>query len=108
MSVKRHALAFRDLFSNRRQFRHFENYLTGLTVLPNKSLSTIARCILDSADKSNLSRLLSKASWAQEEVNERRIEYLLAQTASLRNDGSRGCLILDDTLCEHEGVLHAA
>lgn len=103
--VKRHALAFRDLFSNRRQFRHFENYLTGLTVLPNKSLTNIARCILDSADKSNLSRFLSEASWAQEEVNDRRVEYLLAQTTPLRNDVSGGCLILDDTLCEHVGSL---
>ena len=37
-----HAGAFRDLFENRCQFQHFENYLTGLMVLPNKSMANIA------------------------------------------------------------------
>jgi hypothetical protein len=44
--VMTHALVFRDLFENRRQFLHFQNYLTGLIVLPNKSLTNISRCIL--------------------------------------------------------------
>jgi SRSO17 transposase len=103
--VKQHAAAFRDLFSNRRQFRHFENYLTGLTVLPNKSLANIARCIVDSADKSNLSRFLSEAAWPEAQVNERRLAYLLEQTTALRDEGKGGYLILDDTLCEHVGSL---
>jgi hypothetical protein len=30
--VENHAEVFRDLFENRRQFQHFENYLTGLIV----------------------------------------------------------------------------
>jgi len=36
--VRTHAAAFRDLFENRRQFAHFEQYLTGLMVLENKSI----------------------------------------------------------------------
>ena len=39
--VASHAEVFRDLFENRCQFRHFENYLTGLMVLPNKSMANI-------------------------------------------------------------------
>jgi len=31
--VLAHADAFRDLFENRCQFRHFQNYLTGLMAL---------------------------------------------------------------------------
>ena len=46
-----HADAFRDLFENRCQFRHFQHYLTGLIVLDNKSLTNIARCVLESANK---------------------------------------------------------
>ncbi len=38
--VTEHAQAFRHLFSDYRQFQHFENYLTGLIVLENKSLAT--------------------------------------------------------------------
>lgn len=105
--VKEHAVAFRDLFSNRRQFRHFENYLTGLTVLPNKSMANIARCIVDSADKSNLSRFFSEADWVDAQVNERCIQYLLDQTKPLRKEASEGRLVIDDTLCEHVGDLFA-
>ena len=105
--VQRHAVVFRDLFSNRRQYRHFENYLTGLTVLPNKSMANIARCIVDSADKSNLSRFFSEADWVDEQVNERRVSYLLEQTKPLRKGAVTGRLIIDDTLCEHVGDLFA-
>jgi hypothetical protein len=61
--VTDHAAVFRDLFDNQRQFRHFQHYLTGLIVLPNKGLANIARCILDSADKTNLWRCLAEAPW---------------------------------------------
>ena len=39
--VTEHAQTFRHLFSDYRQFQHFENYLTGLIVLENKSLANI-------------------------------------------------------------------
>jgi SRSO17 transposase len=100
-----HTAAFRDLFGNRRQFRHFQNYLTGLTVLSNKSMANIARCTLDSADKTNLSRFLSETDWSDEKVNDRRITFLLDQTQSVRKKSEESRLILDDTLCEHVGSL---
>lgn len=105
--VQRHAIVFRDLFSNRCQFRHFENYLTGLTVLPNKSMANMARCRVDSADKTNLSRFFSEAEWADDKVNERRLHYVLEQTEPWRQAVVEGRLILDDTLCEHVGDLFA-
>lgn len=103
--VVTHAVAFRDLFENRKQFRHFQNYLTGLMVLPNKSMANIARCILDSADKTNLSRFLSAAPWSQEQLNRRRIEYMLAHTQAVRQPKSESAVVIDDTLCEHVGDL---
>ena len=75
--VTAHADIFRDLFENRCQFRHFQNYLTGLIVLDNKSLANITRCVLESADKTNLSRFFSEAPWFQEQVNDCRLTYLL-------------------------------
>ena len=39
--VMEHTLVFRDLFENRKQFRHFQNYLTGLLVLDNKSVGRL-------------------------------------------------------------------
>src|SRR5919109_419283 len=103
--VTAHAEIFRDLFENRCQFQHFQNYLTGLIVLDNKSLANITRCILESADKTNLSRFFSEAPWFQERVNDRRVAYLLQQTKGGRGPQADSALILDDTLCEHVGSL---
>ncbi len=103
--VVTHGTAFRDLFENRCQFRHFQNYVTGLMVLENKSLANIARCVLDSADKTNLSRFFSEAPWFQEQVNTRRVRYLRHQTKGVRRTKAQSVLIVDDTLCEHVGSL---
>jgi len=103
--VTAHADIFRDLFENRCQFRHFQNYLTGLIVLDNKSLANITRCVLESADKTNLSRFFSEAPWFQDRVNDRRLVYLLQQTKAARSPKADALLILDDTLCEHVGSL---
>jgi len=101
--VVEHAQVFRQLFENRRQFQHFENYLTGLMVLSNKSMANISRCLLESADKTNLSRFFSEAPWEQEKVNETRITYMLEQTVAVRRKAEQSCVIVDDTLCEHVG-----
>jgi SRSO17 transposase len=103
--VTAHAEAFRDLFENRRQFQHFQNYLTGLMVLPNKSMANIARCVVESADKTNLSRYLSESPWFEEQVNQRRIGYLLEETKAVRKSKEESALALDDTLCKHVGSL---
>jgi hypothetical protein len=87
--VVEHAQVVRALFENRCQFQHFENYLTGLMVLENKSLANISRCVLASADKTNLSRFFSEAPWEQEQVNEKRIAYMLEQTAEVRRDNGQ-------------------
>src|SRR6266581_3651027 len=103
--VTKHTAVFRDLFENQCQFRHFQHYLTGLIVLPNKSMASMARCILDSADKTNLSRFLSEAPWREDEVNRRRITFMLQQTKPHRRQRRESLVIIDDTLCEHVGSL---
>lgn len=101
--VIEHAQAFRHLFNDHRQFEHFQNYLTGLIVLDNKSLANISRCILNSSDKTNISRFMNESPWQPKEVNQFRIEYILDKTADLRPTDAY--LIFDDTLCEHVGGL---
>ena len=103
--VTEHAVVFRDLFENQCQFRHFQHYLTGLIVLPNKSLANITRCILESADKTNLSRFLSEAPWREDEVNRRRLRFMLQQTIPHRQRRRESLVVIDDTLCEHVGSL---
>src|SRR5258706_15684513 len=103
--VTAHADIFRDLFEHRCKFHHFQHDLTGLIVLDNKSLANITRCVLESADKTNLSRFFSASPWCQDRVNDRRVEYLLQQTKAVRSPKADALLILDDTLCEHVGSL---
>ena len=103
--VSQHAEVFKDLFENQKQYRHFQNYVTGLMVLPNKSMANISRCILDSADKTNLSRFMSEAPWFQDQVNHRRLTYLRQETKLVRKSKSESALAIDDSLCEHVGSL---
>src|SRR5439155_15984942 len=103
--VTAHADVFRDLFEHRCQFHHFQNYLTGLIVLDNKSLTNMTRCVLESADKTNLSRFFSEAPWFQDRVNDRRVAYLLQQTKEVHGAKADALLSRADTLCEHGGSL---
>jgi SRSO17 transposase len=103
--VSDHAAVFRDLFDHQCQFRHVQHDLTGLIVLPNKSLAHMARCILDSADKTNLSRVLAEAPWREQEVNRRRIRCMLQQSKPHRRRHCDSLVVIDDTLCEHVGSL---
>jgi hypothetical protein len=103
--VTEHAAVFRDLFDNQCQFRHFQHDLTGLIVLPNKSMANMARCILDSADNTNLSRFLSEAPWREDAVKRRRIRYMLQETKPHRRRRRDAIVVLDDTLCEPVGSL---
>jgi len=96
---------FRDLFDNQCQFRHFQHDLTGLIVLPHKSMATMARGVLESADKTNLSRFLAEAPWREDAVNRRRIRSMLQPTQPYRRRRRESLLAIDDTLCEHVGSL---
>jgi len=103
--VTAHAGVCRDLFENQCQLRHFQPDLTGLIVRPTKSLANIARCILESADTTNRSRLFSEAPWREDEGNRRRIRFMRQQTKPHRPRRRHSLLALDDTLCEHVGSL---
>ena len=103
--VTAHAVVFRDLVENQCQFRHVQHDRTGLIVLPNTSLATMGRCILDSADNTNLSRLLSEAPWREQEVNRRRIRFMRQQTKPPRRRRRDSLVVIDETRCEHVGSL---
>ena len=68
-------------------------------------MANIVRCILDSADKTNLSRFFSESPWLQSQVNDRRLHYLLQKTKTVRLPKDKAAVVLDDTLCEHVGSL---
>jgi hypothetical protein len=85
--IAEHTAVFRDVFDHQCQLRHFQHDLTGLIVLPNKSLAHRACCLLDSADNTNLSRFFAEASWREEEVNRRRESLLALDESPVRTRG---------------------
>jgi SRSO17 transposase len=103
--VTKHSAEFAEIFQNRCQMQHFQNYISGLIVLENKTMANISRCILDSADKTNLSRFFSEAEWADEQINKKRVRYMLAQTQRHQQGAKKSVVLFDDTLCEHVGSL---
>jgi hypothetical protein len=103
--VSEHTGVFRDLFDNTCQFRHFQHYLTGLIVLPHKSMANRARGVLESADTTHLSRVLAEAPWREDAVNRRRIRCMLQQTQPSRRRRGESLLAIADPLCEHVGSL---
>jgi hypothetical protein len=103
--VAEHAVVFRDLFDKQCQCRHFQHDLTGLIVLPNKSMAHIARCIFESADTTNLSRFLSDAPGREDAVNRRRIRFRLQATTPHRRRRRDWLVVIAAPLCEHVGHL---
>lgn len=65
----------------------------------------MARCILESADKTNISRFLTDAKWTAAELNQERLNYMVEQTAKQRRKVKDSVLPIDDTMCEHVGNL---
>lgn len=103
--VQAYTQPFRSFFTREAQFKHFQEYVTGLIVLDNKSYANIARCILKSADKTNISRFLSESPWSVETINALRIAELQKYTQHLRKDALESFLVIDDTLCTHVGTV---
>lgn len=91
--VSAHAEAVRHLFNDVRQFEHFQNYLTGLMVLENKSLANISRCFWKVLTR-RTSRFMSESPWQPQQVNRFRIQYVLAQTVAIRPVAKEGIVNL--------------
>jgi hypothetical protein len=101
--VTAHADILRDLCEHRCQLRHFQHSLTGLIVLDNQSWTNISRCVLESADKTTLSRFCSAAPWCHDRAKDRRRTSLLQPTQAVRGPKADASLILDDPVCEPVG-----
>ena len=101
--VGEQAQGFRELCEKRRPLPPFEQYLTGLRGVSNKSRATIRRWLRESADKPTRSRFCSEAPWAQEQGNEQRLPARLEQTAAVRRKAASLGVIVDATLGEPVG-----
>jgi SRSO17 transposase len=91
---------FEPIF-NKAQLRHFGEYLTGLMVSENKTVSGINSHFIDHTDQSAKNHFLTEAEWSEEALTQTRMEILLEHC---RKEGIQdGILVIDDTLGEKEG-----
>ena len=92
---------FHDLFSCEPQRQHFAEYLTGLMVAANKTVTGINSEFVETTDQSCLNRFLMEVAWDEEALNERRLELL--QRDPTTRYSNQGVIALDDTLIDHDG-----
>lgn len=94
---------FADLFSNGPQRRHLAEYLTGLMVANNKTVSGIQAEFVDTTDQSCLNRFLTAVDWDVEALNARRLELMQTEPSTCYH--KQGVIALDDVLIDHDGKL---
>jgi len=103
-TVVQEALAlFGDLFDTEPARRHFAEYLTGLIVAENKTISGINREFALTTDQSCLNRWLTEVEWDVTALNDRRLAWL--QQAPQTRYSVRGVIAIDNTLVDHAGKL---
>jgi len=94
---------FADLFANEPQRQHFAEYLTGLMVAHNKTVSGISNEFAETTDQSCLNRFLTEVAWDVEAVNERRLQLHQQDADTCYYD--QGVIAIDDVLIDHDGKL---
>lgn len=92
---------FGDLFANEPQRQHFGEYLTGLYVAANKTVSGINREFAHTTDQSCLNRFLQEAPWDEKQLNLRRLQLLQNDPSTRYSE--QGVIALDNTLIDHHG-----
>lgn len=92
---------FADLFANQPRRRHFAEYLTGLMVAANKTVSGIQAEFADTTDQSCLNRFLTEVEWDEQALNDRRLEWLQSDRSTRYDE--QGVIALDDVLIDHDG-----
>ena len=92
---------FSDLFTYEPQRRHFGEYLTGLIVAENKSVTGINGEFVETTDQSCLNRFLTQSDWDESQLNERRLVWLQQDPTTAYS--KRGTIAIDNTLIDHDG-----
>ena len=92
---------FSDLFSCAPQRRHFAEYLTGLMVATNKTVSGVSHEFVETSDQSCLNRFLTEVDWDVEKLNERRLQLLQQDPTTHYHE--QGVIAIDDVLIDHDG-----
>ena len=90
-----------EFMFNRSQLRHFAEYLTGLIVSANKTITGINAHSLNNTDQSAKNHFLTDSSWDDNQLTENRIQLILDQCESKKI--TDGLLVIDDTISHKTG-----
>jgi hypothetical protein len=96
---------FGPMFVNRPERDHLAQYLTGLLIAENKTVSGIAREFADAPDQSCLNRWLTQAPWDPQKLNDQRLQWLQQDSDARYSD--QGTISIDNVLVSHDGELIA-
>jgi len=88
-------------FINQPQRDHVANYLTGLMICPNKTITGMTGEQPNASDQSCLNRFMTEVDWDAQKLNEERIAWL--QNFDDMKFHERGIIALDDVLIEKTG-----
>jgi len=91
---------FSSIF-NKAQLRHFGEYLTGLMVSANKTVTGINSQFLDHTDQSSKNHFLTEADWDEKSVTDERLRMVKEQCEKRRI--TDGLLAIDDSLAHKSG-----
>jgi len=67
---------FTEVFTNKRQINHFNEYLTGLMVSDNVTVTGINNNFVDAKNQSSLNRFLTQSKWDETKLNNLRLDLL--------------------------------
>lgn len=91
---------FAPLF-NKPQLRHLAQYLAGLILCHNKTVSGINDSFYGHRDQSAKNRFLNDSAWSEDQVDAVRLRLVAEQVQ--RQCVKDGCLIVDDSLAHKTG-----
>ncbi|HMZ82625.1 MAG TPA: transposase, partial [Acidobacteriota bacterium] len=94
---------FGNVFRNEPERRYFGEYLTGLLVAANKSVSGINAEFAQTTDQSCLNRWLTQVAWDVGELNRQRLAW--HQTCAATRYSESGVIAIDNTLVDKSGKL---
>ena len=96
VSLKFNIRFYREYFT-KPQYKHFEEFITGLIVSDNKTIQEINDCF-NRANQSSLNRFFTSSNWDWKTINDLRIEQIKKNTRL-----KRGVLIVDPTFLHKTG-----
>lgn len=99
--IEKQSSHIESVFNTNEQCKHFREYVTGLIVGHEATVTAINNLFLDKNDQSALNKFLTQAEWDECELNRRRVSMELARLHRRPISEKAGRLILDDTLAHH-------